>query len=99
MRMGEAEEAGMTTKVRPITDELSDVPVERFDINRLSETSEALDAIATVLRYVGTAGQVGGDEGERAAWAAIGLASAVELAVARIEQFQVRQLEVRGGAK
>jgi hypothetical protein len=89
----------MKNSVAAITGELSDVPVTRMEIDQLSETSEALDAIGTVLRFVGNQGQVGGDEGEKAAWTAIGLASAVELAAARIEQFQERQLRVRGGGK
>src|SRR5258708_32209662 len=89
----------MKNKVAAITGELSDVPVMRIELNQLSETSEALDAIGTVLRFVGNQGQVGGEEGERAAWTAIGLASAVELAAARIWQFQERQPQVRGGGK
>jgi hypothetical protein len=89
----------MKPKTVPITDSLSDVPVMRSDISTLDETTEVLNAAATVLSYVGIAGQVGGDEGELAARTALGVAAALELAAARIEQFQVRQLEVRGGAK
>jgi hypothetical protein len=87
----------MKPKIVSITD--PDVQVERQEIDGLNEATEALGAVATVLRYVGVQGQTGGDEAEYAASTALGLASAVELAAAQIELFQDRQLKVRGGAK
>jgi hypothetical protein len=89
----------MKSNVAAITGELSDVPVARMEIDQLSEATEALGAIATVLRYVGNRGQAGGDEGECAAFTAIGLASAVDLAAGQIELFQERQMRIRAGGK
>ena len=89
----------MKPKIVSIEDPLSEVPVMRDEIEGLNEATEALDAVVTLLRYVGNRGQAGGEEGECAAFTAIGLASAVELAAAQIELFQDRQLQVRGGGK
>lgn len=59
----------------------------QWDLENLGLATDALEAVADVLEYVGARGQDGGEDGGHAAWTAVGLGAAVRIVKNQIAGF------------